>query len=89
LKNLLGGANAPLAPPVAMGLLLKYIPDYFIASEWLEKYMSDIIGKNYKTRKAQKIQIEKQLIPIAWHPDRLLDWCMSECEKRIVEMVTY
>ena len=37
----------------------------------------------YKTRKAQKSKIKEQLLPIAWHPDRVMDWCMSEDEKRL------
>ena len=24
----------------------------------------------------------KELLPIAWHPDRVLDWCFDEDEKR-------
>ena len=26
--------------------------------------------------------IHRDLIPIAWHPDRYLDWCIDEDEKR-------
>ena len=29
----------------------------------------------YKKRKTQKVKIE-ELLPIAWHPDRVTDWCM-------------
>ena len=36
----------------------------------------------YKKRKAQKARIKDELIRIAWHPDRVIDWCMSEDEKR-------
>ena len=32
-------------------------------------------------KKAQKTSIKEELIPIAWHPDRVMDWCMSEDEK--------
>ena len=32
--------------------------------------------------KAQKAQIKKELMPIAWHPLRYWDWCMSEDEKK-------
>ena len=39
-----------------------------------------VIG--YKERKAQKAQIKYELAPIAWHPDRYLDWCIDEDEKR-------
>ena len=34
---------------------------------------------------AQKAQIKKELIPIAWHPSRHWDWCMSEDEKQETE----
>ena len=36
----------------------------------------------YKKRKAQKSQIKKELMPIAWHLDRAMDWCMSEDKRR-------
>ena len=35
----------------------------------------------YKKWKAQKAKIKEELLPIAWHPDRVMDWCMSEEEK--------
>ena len=31
----------------------------------------------YKKRKAQKAKIKEELLPIVWHPDRVMDWCMS------------
>ena len=34
----------------------------------------------YKERKAQKAQIKDELTPIAWHPDRVIDWCFDEDE---------
>ena len=43
-------------------------------SEWYDAY---------KKRKAQKALIKKELIPIAWH--RVMDWCMSEDEKKETE----
>ena len=39
----------------------------------------------YKKRKAQKASIKKELIPIAWHPSRHWDWCMSEDKKKETE----
>ena len=36
----------------------------------------------YKPRKAQKAKIQGELLPIARHPDCVMDWCMSEDEKR-------
>ena len=31
-------------------------------------------------RKAQNSKIKEELLPIAWHPNRVKDWCMSEDE---------
>ena len=39
----------------------------------------------YKKRKAQKASIKKELIPVAWHPSRYWDRCMSEDEKKETE----
>ena len=38
--------------------------------------------EGYQKRKAQKAQIKEELIFIPWQPDRVMDWCMSEDEKR-------
>ena len=45
-------------------------------SEMVERY------DEYKKRKAQKAQIKEELMPIAWHPTRMQDWCMTEDEKK-------
>ena len=39
----------------------------------------------YKKREAQKAQIKKELMPIAWHPSRRWDWYMPEDEKKETE----
>ena len=39
----------------------------------------------HKKQKAQKAHIKKELMPIAWHPSRYWDWCMSEDEKQETE----
>ena len=39
----------------------------------------------YKKRKAQKAKMKEELVPVAWHPSRWLDWCMSEDEKSDVK----
>ena len=36
---------------------------------------------DYQKHKAQKAKIKEELMPIAWHPDHVMDWCMSENEK--------
>ena len=35
--------------------------------------------------KAQKASIKEGLLPIAWHPSRWWDWCMTEDEKSDAE----
>ena len=39
----------------------------------------------YKKPKTQKAKIKDELMPIAWHPDHVMDWCMSEDEKKETE----
>ena len=39
----------------------------------------------YKKPKAQKTQIDKKLMPIAWHPSRWWNWCVPEDEKKVIE----
>ena len=34
--------------------------------------------EGYKKRKTQKAKIKEELLPTAWHPDRVMNWCMSE-----------
>ena len=36
----------------------------------------------YQKRKAQKAKIKEELLPIAWHPDRVMDLCIPEDEKK-------
>ena len=73
--------------------LLQFVPDQFVTHQQVEVWCDqseydDDYDKfsewynDYKTRKAQKASIKEQLLPIAWHPDRVKDWCMSEDEKK-------
>ena len=39
----------------------------------------------YIKRKTQKAKIKKELMPVAWHPDRWWDWCVPEDEKKELE----
>ena len=34
------------------------------------------------SKTAQKAKIKEEFLPIAWHPSRWWDWCVSEDEKR-------
>ena len=71
---------------------LLFDPDWFVTQEQLEiwhdddEYCSDDeiieLYKVYQKRKAWKVKIKEELLPIAWHPDRVMDWCMSEDKKR-------
>ena len=70
---------------------LRFLPDWFVTQEQIEIWHNDTYYYNddeliewydaYKKRKAQKAKI-KELLPIAWHPYRVMDWYMSEDEKR-------
>ena len=70
---------------------LQFIPDWFVTQEQLEiwhdddEYCTDdeIIEwyKRYEKRKVQKATIKEELMPTAWHPDRVMDWSMPEDEK--------
>ena len=37
----------------------------------------------YQKHKAQEAQIKEEFLPIAWHPNCLIDWYMLEDEKRL------
>ena len=70
---------------------LQYVPNWFVTQQQLKLWQDDAYYYNndkliewydgYQKRKAQKAKIKEELIPIAWHPDRLMDWCMPEDEK--------
>ena len=68
---------------------LQFVPDWFVTQQqfdiWYDNdyvYNNDneIIEwyKDYEKRKAQKAKIKEELLPIAWHPDRVMNWCFSE-----------
>ena len=40
-----------------------------------------------KNVKAQKASMKKELMPIAWHPSRWWNWCMSEDEKKRIRKI--
>ena len=71
---------------------LQYVPDYFMTQQQLKLWYNnddwydddEIIEwyESYQKRKAQKAKIEKELMPIVWHPSRWWDWCILEEEKR-------
>ena len=66
------------------------VPDWFITPNIIKygsfyEYIEWFNG--YKERKAQKAQIKDELAPIAWHPDRVIDWCFDEDEKKDLQKI--
>ena len=71
---------------------LRHVPDWFVTYEQLNLWCDDDYVYNdhdmiewydvYKKRKAQKAKIKEELLSIARHRDCMMDWCMSEDEKR-------
>ena len=71
---------------------LQFAPDWFVTQEQMDVwygddywYHNDDITERYngyKKRKAQRAKIKEELLPIAWHPDCVIDWFMSEDENR-------
>ena len=78
---------------VKVGLgLLEHVPDWFVTQRQIDLWHDDdhwhhddgIIKwyEGYQKRKTQKAPIKEEILPIAWHPDHVMDWSMSEDEKR-------
>ena len=40
---------------------------------------------NLKKRKALKKELNEELMPVAWHPNRQWDWCMPEDQKKEID----
>ena len=75
---------------------LQFVPDWFVTQEQLEiwhDYDNDYCTndeviewyKSYEKWNSQKAKTKKELLPIAWHPHPVTDWCMSEDEKQEAE----
>ena len=71
---------------------LRLVLDWFVTQQQIDILYDDgyVYSNNemikryhdYQKRKAQKASIKEELMPIAWHPNRVKDWCISEDEKR-------
>ena len=71
---------------------LQFVPRWFVSQQQLDVWYDDDYWyhddeliewyEGYKKRKAEKAKIKEELLPIAWHPSRYWDWCMSEDDKR-------
>ena len=53
---------------------------YHLLAELYGMWESDMNLSFHKARYYKSLYAE--LLPIAWHPDRYLDWCIDEDEKR-------
>ena len=67
---------------------IDFVPDYFITEDMLSNI--SLIARwdfmeNFKKRKNLKKEIARELLVIAWHPDRWWDWCVPEDEKKTIE----
>ena len=62
----------------------------FVTKKQIDLWDDDKFFKRYKAewyegiekRKAQKAQIKKELMPIAWHPSRWWDGCITKDEEK-------
>ena len=71
---------------------MQFVPDWFVTQQHIDVWYDDYYWYNdddmiewydsYKKRKAQKASIKEEVLAIAWHPDHVIDWCLSEDEKR-------
>ena len=71
---------------------LRYLPDWFVKRRQIQLWHDEDNCCNdniliewyegYKKRKGKKVKIKEELLPIAWHPDRVIHWCISEDVKR-------
>ena len=61
------------------------VPDWFVREQQIGPWDDDdaIIKwyNDYKKRKAQKAKIKEEILATAWHPDRVMDWCIIEDKK--------
>ena len=72
--------------------LLKYVPDWFVTHQQMKTWHDNNDYCNddelikwydgYQKCKAQKANIEEELLPIAWYSSRYWDWCVSEDKKK-------
>ena len=72
---------------------LQFVPDWLATQQQIDLcYDKDCVYNDnemikwyngYKARKSQQPKIKEELLPIAWNPDRMMHWCMSEDEKSL------
>ena len=72
---------------------LQFVPEYFVTQQQIKTLHDDDDYYNdderiewyggYKNREPQKAKTTEGLLPIAWYPDCVMSWCMSEDENRL------
>ena len=72
---------------------LRFAPDWFVTQQQLKIWHDDDDYRNDDERiewyeghekcKAQKSKINEELLPIAWHLDLVMEWCMPEDENEL------
>ena len=79
-----------------LSYVVEYVPNWFVLQEQL-KILDDYKGfcnnhfydglnkwyNGYQKRRAKKAKIKEELLPIAWHPGHVMNWCMSDYKKRL------
>ena len=56
-----------------------YYDDYWVNNDGVIKRHNE---DSHQKHKAQKAQIKKELMRVAWHASKWWDWCVPEDEKR-------
>ena len=62
--------------------IIIYVPDWFVTAEMHEKCKDEEWLRLYKQRKSHKVKVKEEHLPIAWHPDRVINWCFLEDKKQ-------
>ena len=71
--------------------MFEHVPHWFVTLQemWHKDFDDDdklITWRDaYIKRKAQKAKIKEELMPVAWHPDRCWNWCVTEDEEKELE----
>ena len=76
---------------------VEHVPDYFITDkicDQVEEKLENVYDDKsrmiydrinaYKERKNLKLKLARDLLPVAWHPSRAVDWCFDEDDKKYI-----
>ena len=66
---------------------LLFVPDWFMTQKQLKIWHNELIKwyNCFKKRKAQKVSIKEELMPMASHPSRWWSWCVPQDENTKTE----